>query len=231
VVPLVERSLRVCLLILAVLVICKSVFHQDIGTWLAGLGIAGLAVSLAAQDTLKNLFGSLTLLFDRPFQIGDHVVLCGTDGTIEDIGFRSTKIRTSPGHLVAIPNSNVVNASIENISRRCAIRRVINLTIADDTPIEKLRDALKALANIFEEDEIRKHVHPSSNHGIEKAPQVRFEDIVAEGFKLTITYWYAPASDPNYSAHTEQVNLRIVEILQRRGIVAPRLPLPEDPVT
>ena len=142
IVLLVSRSLRVFLVVVGTLFVAESVFDQDIGAWLAGLGIAGLAVSLAAQDSLKHLFGSVTILLDRSFRIGDCIVSGSHEGTIEDIGFRSTQIRTPAGHVVTIPNSNLVNNPIENLSRRPAIRRVVTLPIAGRTPSEKLREAL-----------------------------------------------------------------------------------------
>ena len=127
--PLVRRSLRVFLIILTAMYVLKDVFDKDIGTWLAGLGIAGIAVSLAAQDSLKNLFGSITIILDRPFKIGDRIICTGYEGVIEDIGFRSTKVRTAAGHLVSIPNANVVNSPIENISRRPGIRRSFTILL------------------------------------------------------------------------------------------------------
>jgi len=217
IVLLLSRSLRVFLVVIGTLFVAESVFHQDIGAWLAGLGIAGLAVSLAAQDSLKNLFGSLSILLDRSFRLGDRIISCGYDGTIEDIGFRSTKIRTAAGHLVTIPNSSLVNNTIENVSRRPAVRRIVTLQIAGRTPSEKLRQAVQALGRIFEEDDIRRPVCPIVD-GVERPPQVCFEDIQGADFKLTITYWYAPATDPAYAAHAQRVNLRIIEELQKAGV-------------
>jgi MscS family membrane protein len=217
IVLLMSRSVRVFLVVICTLFVAKSVFNQDIGAWLAGLGIAGLAVSLAAQDSLKNLFGSLSILLDRSFRLGDRIISCGCDGTIEDIGFRSTKLRTAAGHLVTIPNSSMVNSTIENVSRRPAARRVITLQIPGRTPSEKLRQAIKALGGIFNEEAIRGPVRPMVD-GAEAAPQVCFEDIRGPEFKLTVTYWYAPAADPAYAAHAERVNLRIVEELERAGV-------------
>ena len=217
VVLLMSRSVRVFLVVICTLFVAKSVFDQDISAWLAGLGIVGLAVSLAAQDSLKSLFGSLSILLDHSFRLGDRIIACGHEGTIEDMGFRSTKIRTAAGHLVTIPNSSLVNSTIENVSRRPAARRVITLEIAGRTPGEKLRQAIKAIGGIFDEEGIRGPVRPRVD-GVECPPQVRFEDIHGPEFKLTVTYWYAPASDPAYAAHAEWVNLRIVEELQRAGV-------------
>jgi MscS family membrane protein len=217
VVVLISRSLRVFLVFLGALYVAQSVFGKDIGAWLAGLGIAGLAVSLAAQDSLKNLFGSLTILLDRSFHIGDSIIFAPHEGTIEDIGFRSTTIRTPGGHTVTIPNSNLVNSPIENLSRRPAIRRVITLPIVGRTPSEKLRQAITALGNLFDEEPIRGPVRPRIDN-LERPPRVLLEDIQAGQFRITVTYWYAPPTDPDYPAHAERVNLRIAEELERAGV-------------
>jgi MscS family membrane protein len=217
VVLLVSRCLRVFLVVVSTLFVAKSVFNQPIEAWLTGLGIVGLAVSLAAQDSLKSLFGSLSILLDHSFRLGDRIIACGHEGIIEDMGFRSTKIRTTAGHLVTIPNSSLVNSTIENVSRRMAARRIITLQIAGSTPGEKLRQAIKALDDIFNEEGIREPVRPIVD-GAESPPQVCFEDIRGPEFKLTIIYWYAPSADPGYAAHAERVNLRIVEELQRAGV-------------
>lgn len=217
IVLLLSRSLRVFLVVVGTLFVAQSVFDQDIGAWLAGLGIAGLAVSLAAQDSLKHLFGSITILLDRSFRIGDSVVSSKIEGTIEDIGFRSTKVRTPAGCLVTIPNSNLVNNPIENLSRRPAIRRVVTLLIAGRTPSGKLRQALSAIADMFDEEGIRGPVHPVID-GVERRPQVFLEDIQGGDFKVTVTYWYAPPTDPEYAAHASRVNLRLAEELQKAGV-------------
>jgi MscS family membrane protein len=217
IVLLVSRSLRVFLVVVGTLFVAQSVFEQNIGAWLAGFGIAGLAVSLAAQDSLKHLFASVTILLDRSFHLGDHIISCGFDGTIEDIGFRSTRIRTAAGHEVTIPNANLVNNPIENLSRRPAIRRVVTLLVPGQTPSEKLREAIRSIGGIFDEEGIRGPVRPMIDYS-ECPPQVRFEDIQAGGFRLTVAYWYSPATDPDYSAHAERVNLRIVEELQKAGV-------------
>jgi MscS family membrane protein len=214
---LVSRSFRGFLIAVGILYVAKAVFMQDIGAWLAGLGIAGLAVSLAAQDSLKNLFASVSILLDRSFRIGDSIVAGTCEGTVEDIGFRSTKVRTPAGQMVTLPNSNLVNNAIVNVSRRPAIRRVVTVAVSGKTPAEKLREALAALAGIFDEEGIRGPVRPMV-HGVETQPVARFEDFLDGKFKLTVTYWYGPAADPGYGAHAEKVNLRIAEELQKAGV-------------
>jgi MscS family membrane protein len=210
---LVSRTLRGLLIVVGVLFVAQAVFGWQIGAWLAGLGIAGVAISLAAQDSLKQLFASLAILLDRSFQLGDHIISSGYDGTVEDVGFRSTKLRTTAGNLVTIPNSTVMNNPIENLSRRPASRRTISLAVPASTPVEKLRPLLAALSAVFDEEAIRGPVRPMVD-GVERPPEVRFDDLRDNQYKLTVTYWYASSAQADYAAHAERVNLRIAEEMQ-----------------
>ena len=213
IVLLVSRTLRGLLIVVWVLFVAEAVFHWPIGAWLAGLGIAGVAVSLAAQDSLKQLFASLAILLDHSFQLGDHVVSSGYDGTVEDVGFRSTKIRTTAGNLVTIPNSTLMNNPIENLSRRPASRRTIALMVPASTPVEKVRRLLAAIIAVFDEEAIRGPVRPTVD-GVGLRPEVRFDDLRDNQYKLTVTYWYASSAEADYAAHAERVNLRIAEEMQ-----------------
>ena len=148
-VPVVRKVLRVIITIAIALFIAQTVFQWDMPALLAGLGIGGLAFALAAKDMLANLFGSVTIFSDRPFKRGERVKIGGFDGVIEDIGFRSTKLRTLAGHLVTLPNSVVVNEGVENISQRPSIKRVLNVTITYDTPPEKVELAVNILREML----------------------------------------------------------------------------------
>jgi len=214
--PLVRKTLRFLLLVLGALFVVNSVFDRDIGAWLAGLGIAGLAVSLAAQDSLKNLFGSLTILVDRPFLVGQSISYGGYEGTVEEIGFRSTKLRTVGDTLVTIPNSKIVNDPVENTDRRW-FRRSFSLKILSSTPPEKVARALAILTAIFDEEALREPVHPLVD-GQPSPPRIYFSDFAAEGFSISVTYWYAPASWWDFQEHAQTVNLRIVETFFAAGI-------------
>ena len=99
---------------------------EKVGALLASLGIGGLAVALAARDTIANFFGTLTILYDKPFQIGERIIIDNYDGVVEKVGFRSTRIRLLTGHLVTIPNEKVVNSGLENIAKRPHIRWLTN---------------------------------------------------------------------------------------------------------
>jgi len=215
--PLIRKSLRVVVVVFAAMFVLQSVFDQNIGAWLAGLGIAGLAVSLAAQDSLKNIFGSVTILLDRPFQIGERIVFAGYDGMIEEIGFRSTKVRTLTGHQVNIPNSKIVSESVENIGRRPTIRRLMNVTITYDTPRPKVEEAVEILRRLLEEAGIREPIHPTIGES-ELPPRVYFSDFNADSLNILVLYWYAPPAYWDFMEHAERLNLRIFEEFEKAGI-------------
>jgi len=216
-IPLIRKTLRVVLVLVAALYVAQNTFGQNISAWLAGLGIAGLAVSLAAQDSLKNFFGSITILLDRPFKVGERIIYSGYDGTIEDIGFRSTKVRTFAGHLVTIPNANIVNNPVENPSRRPYIRRIMNVTITYDTPGAKIAEAVDILRRILAEDGIREPIHPTIR-GDDYPPRVFFNEFNADSLNLFVIYWYAPPAWWDYLEHAQRLNLRIFEEFERAGI-------------
>jgi len=215
-IPLIRKSLRVVLVLMAVLFTAQN-FGANVSAWLAGLGIAGLAVSLAAQDSLKNFFGSITILLDRPFKVGERIIYSGYDGSVEDIGFRSTKLRLFTGHLVTIPNANIVNNPVENPARRPYIRRIMNVTITYDTPREKITEAVAILRRILAEDGIREPIHPTID-GNELLPRVFFNEYNPDSLNLFVIYWYAPPAWWDYNEHAERLNLRVFEEFERAGI-------------
>jgi MscS family membrane protein len=137
-VPLVRKALRLFLVVVFTLFVAQNIFGLDITGWLAGLGIAGLAVSLAAQDSIKNLFGSITVLFDKPFTVGDWIVTDGIEGTVEEVGFRSTRIRTFYNSLITLPNANLINASVDNYGQRQYRRWKTHIGVQYDTTPDQL---------------------------------------------------------------------------------------------
>jgi MscS family membrane protein len=215
--PLVRRTLRIFLIVVGTMFVVQSVFEKDISAWLAGLGIAGLAVSFAAQDSLKNLFGSITIILDRSFKIGERIVCSGCDGVIEDIGLRTTRVRTSAGHLVSIPNANIVNSPVENVSRRQGIRRNFNLALKIDTSAEKMKLAIKIIHDILAEKEISGPIHPTINGKI-APPRIVFSEYKTNSLILNVSYWFAPPNNEDYESHAEKINLRILEEFNRAGI-------------
>ena len=138
-VPMVRKSLKVILVVIGGLFILQNL-NVNIGSLLAGLGIGGLAFALAAKDTVSNLFGSMMIFLDKPFQIGDWVKI-GSDveGTVEEVGFRSTRIRTFYNSLITVPNARLVDTPVDNMGMRRYRRYSSTLGLTYDTPPEKVQ--------------------------------------------------------------------------------------------
>ena len=150
VMPLLRRAFRVFLLIIGAIFIVQNI-GVDVGSLLAGLGIGGLAVALAAQESLANFWGTLVLLVDRPFRVNDWVKINDTEGIIEEMGFRSTRIRTWQRSLVTLPNKSLANSTIENWTEmnKRRVRQVLAVTYqTKSSKIEKLIEGIeKTLAD------------------------------------------------------------------------------------
>ena len=208
-VPVVRKSLRVLVVIVAGLHIYSSAANQDISTLLAGLGIGGLAFALAAQDTLKNLFGFAMILTDQPFIVGERINFGGHDGVVEGMGFRSVKLRRLDGHQVVIPNAAAANEVIHNIGRRPYIRRVFSITITYDTPLEKVEKAVEIIRDILKDHEGMDPEFP---------PRVYFDEFNAASLNILCIYWYHPPAYWDYLAFTQRVNLEIMRRYEAEGI-------------
>jgi len=120
----------------------------DVAALIAGLGIGGLAIALASQDTVKNMFGGVILFLDKPFHIGDRVVIDSMDGLVMDIGIRSTRIRTLDGRLVTIPNAYFSEKPIQNVTKGPFLKIHITLGLVYDTSFEKMTEAIEILKDI-----------------------------------------------------------------------------------
>jgi MscS family membrane protein len=208
-VPLVGKSVRITIVVLVAVQVIEELSDKPITALVAGLGVGGLAIALAGQDTIKNFFGSLVIVADKPFEIGDRVVIDGHDGPVESVGFRSTRVRTLDGHLVTIPNGELVNKTIQNVGKRPYIRRVVSITITYDTPPAKVRRAVEILKEILDGHE---GMDP------ELPPRVFFTDFNDCSLGIMMIYWYHPPDYWKYTAFSERVNHEILERFNAEGI-------------
>lgn len=148
-VPLVRRSLKIATVILGGLFVLQNL-DVDVGSLLAGLGIGGIGIALAAKDTLANFFGSIMIFADRPFQIGDWVQLeGGTEGIVEEVGFRSTRIRTFYNSLVTVPNSKVADAKVDNYGARRYRRTYTSVRLPYETTPEQIQAFVEGVRAIL----------------------------------------------------------------------------------
>ena len=200
---------RLIVIVVGAIYIFTALTGKPMSALLAGLGIGGLAVALAAQDTLKNFFGSIMIMLDKPFDVGQRVLVEGFDGVVEDIGFRSTRLRTQTGHEVTVPNEKMAGSNIENIDRRPSIRRLTNITVAYDTPADKVELAINIIRGILQDHE---GMHP------ELPPRVYFNEFNDTSLNLQMIYWYHPPSYWDFIAFSQKVNLEIMRAFKKEGI-------------
>ncbi|PZX50694.1 MscS family membrane protein [Algoriphagus ratkowskyi] len=147
-VPLMRKTLKAFVIIVGTLFILKDGLNLDIIPFLTGLSIGGVAIALAAQDTIKNFFGSVMIFIDKPFQVGDWITSGEIDGTVEEVGFRSTRIRTFRNSLMYVPNGKIADSILDNHGLRQYRRFYTTLTITYDTPPELIDEFVKGLREI-----------------------------------------------------------------------------------
>jgi MscS family membrane protein len=203
-----RKAIRVTLVFVAVLFWLDNI-GLKVSTLLAGLGVGGLAVALAAQDTLKNLLGSIMILLDKPYRVGQRIVARGHDGIVEEIGLRSTRIRLLTGHQTTIPNEEMAKIDIENIGQRPHIRRLANIGITYDTPPEKIEKAVEIILKILDNHE---GMDP------ELPPRAYFSEYNPYSLNILVLYWYHPADYWGYMEFSQGVNLKIAREFHKEGI-------------
>jgi MscS family membrane protein len=181
-----------------------------ITTLLASAGIGGLAIALSAQGMIKGLFGTVTILLDRPYRVGDRIAINGQDGIVEEIGLRSTKLRAFlTNHLVSIPNDQVANSQIENIGRRRHIHRSSDIHIPLDTPREKIEKAVTIIRAVLDKHEGMDPEFP---------PRVCFNDFNPGSFNIRVLCWFQPPNLWDFYEFSEKVNLEILRVFEENGV-------------
>jgi potassium efflux system protein len=181
-----------------------------------GGGLA-IGVGFGSQTLVNNFIGGLIMLAERPVRLGERIKIASTEAVVEDVGFRCTKLRTETDHLVTIPNSTLVNESIENIDRRRTIRRSFTIAVTYNISHELLAEGVQAIRDILDERGIREPIHPIVGFE-ELPPRVHFSDFAVESLNIQVTYLYAPVNSAAFAAHSERVNFRIMEEFDRLGI-------------
>lgn len=174
----------------------------------AGLGLGGVIVTLAAQDTAKNLFGGLVIFLDKPFIVGDWIQMGEYEGTVEDITFRSTRVRTFENSVLNIPNSIISNSSIINWSKMEKRRYKTNLCLEINTPLEKVENFQKRVKEMLQN---RDAIYDDSI-------LVRFDNITENGINILVCSYTESVDYPSYLAERENINRKIMKILKEENI-------------
>ncbi|HEV8543929.1 MAG TPA: mechanosensitive ion channel family protein, partial [Verrucomicrobiae bacterium] len=204
-IPMVSKTFKGFVLVMAVLT-TLDLMGFNIRTLLAGVSVSGLALGLAAQDTVGNLFGAAAVFIDKPFNVGDRIQLNGVDGMVEQMGLRSTRIRNLDGHLITVPNKTMGNATITNVSRRPTIKTAINIGVTYDTPAEKVGRAVAILDEIFKK-------HPMTEDLI-----IGFNQFADSSLNINVTHWWKGTDHRAYVAGLQDMNLAVKKRFDAEGI-------------
>ena len=200
------KLIRAVIVLLAIAIVASEFF--DVNGFVAGLGIAGLAFAMAAQDTLASLFAGLSIILDKPFDVGDWILCNNIEGTVEELTFKSTRIRTFSKELVSVPNQILANNPIANFSRRGMRRVNFKLGLTYSTRREQLVEVGERIEKILKEDDLIE-----SENII-----VRFDGFNNSSLDLFINYYTKTIVYAEYLAVKEKINLEIMDIIEDCGV-------------
>ncbi len=207
--PIGQRTAKVFIVVVVVLQGLDYLqFDTVVNSLLAAAGVGGLAVGLAAQDTIKNFFGSVVLLLDRPFSVGDWIVAGDTEGIVETVGLRSTKIRTFEKTLITVPNSSIVDRDIDNMARRPVRRIMMTVGVTYKTKPDEMEEVLRRIRELLKND-------PGVWQGF---MIVRFTDFGASSLDIFLYYFSNSIIWDEYLEVRERINLGVMRILEELGL-------------
>jgi len=206
-IPIIKKVLRVFVVVVGILFILQTL-EINITALLAGLSIGGLALALAAQDTLKNFFGSLMIFIDKPFSVGHWITSGDMDGTVEDIGFRSTRIRTFRNSLIYVPNGRLADSSIDNHGLREFRRFFMHISITYDTPPDLIEVFVEGLRKIVE-----KHPNTRKDFYI-----VEFNEMGDFSLQIMFYIFFAVPTWPEELRARHEVLVEIVRLAHKLGV-------------
>lgn len=206
-VPLIRRALKILIVVVGVLFVAQNL-NVNVSSLIAGLGIGGLAFALAAKDTVENLFGSFTVLMDRPFQIGDWVVIGELEGTVEELGLRSTRIRTFYNSLITVPNSRLVHTAVDNLGARRYRRVKCMISVQYDTPPERLDAFCEGIREL-----IRRHPYTRKDYYL-----VYFNEFADSSLNIMLYAFHETPDWPTELRERHRLFTDIVRLAQRLGV-------------
>lgn len=204
-VPFIKDLLIVAWVIVMFFVALGRIFEINVLTLITSLGIGGLAVALAARETLENLFASFAIMFDRPFAVGDAIIHGTISGEVENIGFRSVRIRTDEGSLVSVPNRIIISQAVDNQSERLKKRVKILLRFATTTQPQQLQDFCAALTQII-------NTHELANTDTEN---IRFDAFGDQSFDVSILYFVSSSQIKEYNQLKQTINFEILDLITK----------------
>jgi MscS family membrane protein len=206
VLPLTARVVKVTIAVVTAVMVLGN-WGYNTTTIVAGLGVGGIAVALAAQKTIENLFGGIAVITDRPVMVGDFCKFADRSGTVEDIGLRSTRIRTPERTLVTVPNGAFSMMTLENLSRRDKTLFHVILNLRHDTSPDQIRDLLRSLTRILKQfQQVEAGDRP-----------VRFVGVQPQSLDLEINVYLSVMNDDDLASVQEDIHLRLLDAVEAAG--------------
>jgi len=203
--PILQKGLRIIIWSLGVIIALNNAGY-NVTTLLAGLGIGGLAFALAAQDTIRNIFGGAMIFLDKPFKLNDRIKIEGFDGIVHEIGIRSTRLRTLEGRIVTIPNAAFSDQPVENVSREPSRKVILDLGLTYDTKPDQMEDGIKIL----------KEIGKDHRDKIEENVLVSFDTY--GNFSLGLKYVYYISKESDIFETQTAINLDILKRFNEKGL-------------
>lgn len=204
IIPFVKESIKIIVMIFSLFSILGAIYNLDITSLIAGLGIGGLAIALAAKESLENLLGSFTIFLDKPFVIGDLIRVGNVEGNVEKIGFRSTRIRTLEKTFVTVPNKKLVDTELDNLTNR-EIRRIkFDIGLQYNTPLSTTKSITEDIRLLIENDPMRFD-----------EVSVYFYELSNAALIIRVIYFANTAVWKDYMVMREKINYNIIEILEK----------------
>jgi MscS family membrane protein len=204
--PFAKDLLKVFVVVIGLLVALGQVFGVNVTALIGGLGIGGLAVAFAAKESLENLLASFTIFIDQPFGVGDLVTAGTVSGTVEKIGFRSTRLRTAEKSYLTVPNKSMIDKPLDNLSLRTARRVGFTLYFDQKTTSNQLQAIITEAVEAMQ-------AHPL----VTKDVQMKFNTISPAGKEVTVQYFVETTSYDEYLDVKESLNYRLVEAVEHQG--------------
>lgn len=205
-VPFVRELFKILTIIVGAFVLLGMVFEINVLTLITGLGIGGIAIALAAKDSLENLFGSFTIFLDKPFVVGDLVKVDGIEGTIEKVGFRSTQIRSMDKSIITVPNKKMIDNALENLTLRNFRRVKFTLSLTYETTPQQIKLITDDINNLINN-------HPN----IKEESIAIFEEFGDYSLNLMVLYFIEMMDYYPYLKIKEDLNYQITKIVHKHG--------------
>lgn len=205
-VPFAIEIIKFISYIFLIFIILGEVFNVNATGLITGLGIGGIALAMASKESLENLLGSFTIFLDKPFTVGDVVTVGTVTGTIEKVGFRSTRIKTFDRSIVTVPNKKMIDAELDNLGLRSVRRVKFHIGLTYETPADTIKKIVADIQNLIDE-------HPKTNQeGI-----VKFQEFGSSSLDILILYFVDSPLWEDLVDVKEDINFKIMEVVKKHN--------------